>query len=99
MDIVGVRPAKTFNHEWHEGTRRKAIGVLQGWDTLMTLERLLECQPRRSHFQSRVRGRDCGCMAQESTNEKDNLRVEKLSLLVLTLCIVVLVYVLVARPF
>jgi hypothetical protein len=38
-------------------------------------------------------------MAQESTNEKDNLRVEKLSLLVLTLCIVVLVYVLVARPF
>ena len=52
MDIVGVRPAKTFNHEWHEGTRRKAIGVLQGWDTLMTLERLLECQPRRSHFQS-----------------------------------------------
>jgi hypothetical protein len=38
-------------------------------------------------------------MAQESTNEKDNFRVEKLSLLVLTLCIVVLVYVLVARPF
>jgi hypothetical protein len=38
-------------------------------------------------------------MAQESTNEKDSLRVEKLSLLVLTLCIVVLVYVLVARPF
>jgi len=38
-------------------------------------------------------------MAQESTNRKDNLRVEKLSLLVLTLCIVVLVYVLVARPF
>jgi hypothetical protein len=38
-------------------------------------------------------------MAQESTNGKDNLRVEKLSLLVLTLCIVVLVYVLAARPF
>jgi hypothetical protein len=38
-------------------------------------------------------------MAQESTNRKDSLRVEKLSLLVLTLCIVVLVYVLVARPF
>ena len=49
MDIVGVRPAKTFNHE---GTRRKAVGLLQGWDTLMTLEGLLECQPRRSHFQS-----------------------------------------------
>jgi hypothetical protein len=38
-------------------------------------------------------------MAQESTNGKDSLRVEKLSLLVLTLCIVVLIYVLVARPF
>ena len=72
----------------------------QRWDTLrVTLERLLVCQPRRSHFQSSVRGRDCGCMAQESTNGKDNLRVEKLSLLVLTLCIVVLVYVLAARPF
>jgi hypothetical protein len=30
---------------------------------------------------------------------KDNLKVEKLSLLLLTLCVVVLVYVLVARPF
>jgi hypothetical protein len=30
---------------------------------------------------------------------KDNLKVEKLSLLVLTLCIVVLVYLLVFRPF
>jgi hypothetical protein len=39
------------------------------------------------------------CVAHESTNGKDSLRVEKLSLLVLTLCIVVLVYVLVARPF
>jgi len=38
-------------------------------------------------------------MAQESTKGKDTLRVEKLSLLVLTFCIVVLVYVLVARPF
>jgi hypothetical protein len=38
-------------------------------------------------------------MAQEITKGKDSLRVEKLSLLVLTLCIVVLVYVLVARPF
>jgi hypothetical protein len=38
-------------------------------------------------------------MAPESANGKDSLRVEKLSLLVLTLCIVVLVYVLVARPF
>lgn len=38
-------------------------------------------------------------MAQESTKGKDSLRVEKLSFLLLTLCIVVLVYVLVARPF
>lgn len=38
-------------------------------------------------------------MAQETTKGKDSLRVEKLSFLVLTLCIVVLVYVLVARPF
>jgi hypothetical protein len=40
-------------------------------------------------------------MADESNagTKKDNLKVEKLSLLVLTLCVVVLVYVLVARPF
>ncbi len=38
-------------------------------------------------------------MAAESTPRKDSLRVEKLSLLVLTLCIVVLVYLVVFRPF
>jgi len=38
-------------------------------------------------------------MAAESNNRKDSLRVEKLSYLVLTLCVVVLVYVLVAKPF
>ena len=65
----------------------------------MTLERLLACQPRWGHFQERVHGGDWACMAQESTHGKDSLRVEKLSLLVLSLCIVVLVYVLVARPF
>ncbi len=65
----------------------------------MTLERLLACQPRWGHFQERVRGGEWVCMAQESTNGKDSLRVEKLSLLVLSLCIVVLLYVLVARPF
>jgi hypothetical protein len=37
-------------------------------------------------------------MAVHSTR-KDNLKVEKLSFLVLTLCIVVLIYVLVFRPF
>lgn len=38
-------------------------------------------------------------MADETTKKKDSLRVEKLSLLILSLCIVVLVYVLVAKPF
>ena len=38
-------------------------------------------------------------MAEDSTRSKDTLKVEKLSLLVLTLCIVVLVYLLVERPF
>jgi hypothetical protein len=37
-------------------------------------------------------------MATEPTTRKDTLKVEKLSLLVLALCMVVLVYVLV-RPF
>lgn len=38
-------------------------------------------------------------MAATSPTRKDTLKVEKLSLLVLTLCIVVLVYLLVNRPF
>jgi len=38
-------------------------------------------------------------MNDESKPRKDTLKVEKFSLLILTLCIVVLVYVLVARPF
>ncbi len=37
-------------------------------------------------------------MADGSTVKKDTMKVEKLSLLILTLCIVVLVYVL-TRPF
>ena len=40
-----------------------------------------------------------GGMAADSTKRKDTMKVEKVSLLVLTVCIVVLVYVLVARPF
>ena len=40
-----------------------------------------------------------GVMKAESKNGKDSLKVEKWSLLVLSLCIVALVYVLVARPF
>jgi hypothetical protein len=38
-------------------------------------------------------------MAEQSTTRKDTMKVEKVSLLVLTLCVVVLVYVLVAHPF
>jgi hypothetical protein len=38
-------------------------------------------------------------MAEQQTTKKDTMRVEKVSLLVLTLCIVVLVYVLVVKPF
>jgi hypothetical protein len=38
-------------------------------------------------------------MGSESKTRKDTLKVEKLSLLVLALCIVALVYVIVARPF
>jgi len=38
-------------------------------------------------------------MEAESTTRKDTLKVEKLSLLVLTLCVAVLVYVLVLKPF
>jgi hypothetical protein len=38
-------------------------------------------------------------MNPESKSGKDTLKVEKVSLLVLTLCIAVLVYLLVARPF
>jgi hypothetical protein len=38
-------------------------------------------------------------MTAESKPRKDTLKVEKFSLLILTLCVVVLVYILVARPF
>ncbi len=38
-------------------------------------------------------------MEAESNPRKDSMKVEKLSLLLLTLCVVVLVYVLVVHPF
>lgn len=38
-------------------------------------------------------------MNTESKPHKDTLKVEKFSLLILTLCVVILVYILVARPF
>jgi hypothetical protein len=50
-------------------------------------------------FSNRPSYRKLLSMAAESNNRKDSLRVEKLSYLVLTLCVVVLVYVLVAKPF
>jgi len=38
-------------------------------------------------------------MSTDSTKRKDTLKVEKVSLLILTLCVIALVYVLVVRPF
>jgi hypothetical protein len=38
-------------------------------------------------------------MTTESTPRKDSMKIEKLSLLILTVCIAVLVYLLVIRPF
>jgi hypothetical protein len=38
-------------------------------------------------------------MTTESTPRKDSMKVEKVSLFILSLCIAVLVYLLVARPF
>jgi hypothetical protein len=38
-------------------------------------------------------------MAAESETRKDTMKVEKLSILVLTLCVVVLVYLVIFRPF
>ncbi len=38
-------------------------------------------------------------MAAESNTRKDSLKVEKVSILVLALCIAVLVYILVRHPF
>ena len=38
-------------------------------------------------------------MANETTKKKDTMKAEKVLLLVLALCIVVIVYVLVAKPF
>jgi hypothetical protein len=63
---------------------------------------LPSCPPRERHFQVALPVGKCfQTMAAESNTSanKDNLKVEKLSLLVLTLCIAVLVYLLVARPF
>jgi len=42
---------------------------------------------------------ETGSMASDSSPRKDTLKVEKLSLLILTLCVVVLVGLLVFKPF
>ena len=55
--------------------------------------------PTVEPFSNRRSCRKLHTMAAESTNRKDSLRVEKLSYLVLTLCVAVLVYVLVVKPF
>jgi len=40
-----------------------------------------------------------GTMSDDSTTRKDSLKVEKVSLLILTLCVLVLVSLLVFKPF
>jgi hypothetical protein len=50
-------------------------------------------------FSKRRLYRKLHTMEAESNARKDSLKVEKFSLLLLTLCVVVLVYVLVAHPF
>ena len=70
------------------------MGVAQ-----QTLGTLLECHHGRAIFKPAFFLETGNTMAAESTTRKDNLKVEKLSLIVLTLCIAVLVYLLVCRPF
>ena len=53
--------------------------------------------PRSSHYQNAFFVGNWNYMGTESTTRKDNFKFEKLSLLVLTLCVVVLVYLLVYR--
>ncbi len=55
--------------------------------------------PTVEPFSKPVSCRKLLSMAAETNQRKDSLRVEKLSYLLLTLCVVVLVYVLVAKPF
>lgn len=50
-------------------------------------------------FSIRRSWRKLHLMEAESNPRKDSMKVEKLSLLLLTLCVVVLVYVLVVHPF
>lgn len=71
--------------------------------SLILQVKLWLCYPRASHigaiFRQPVLEETGVVMASETTSKKDTMKVEKFSLLVLTLCIVILVYVLVARPF
>jgi len=71
--------------------------------TLKTIGKLWLCYRSASHggaiFNETIVLETDLVMADETTNKKDSLKVEKLSLLILSVCIVVLVYVLVAKPF
>ena len=58
---------------------------------------LLACHPRRAIFNRAELGQTGVVMASETTKQKDTMKVEKLSFLVLGLCIVMLVYVLVGN--
>lgn len=65
-----------------------------------TLDRLPTCHHRSSHSQNgSFAGNWNHTMATESPTHRDSLRTEKLSLLVLALCVVVLVGLLVFQPF
>jgi hypothetical protein len=55
--------------------------------------------PTVEPFSKRASCRKLLSMAGETNQRKDSLKVEKLTYLLLTLCVVVLVYVLVAKPF
>ena len=72
---------------------------LTGNSAPQTLGTLPLCHPLRSHSQTVALRRNYPIMTTESTPRKDSMKVEKVSLFILSLCIAVLVYLLVARPF
>jgi hypothetical protein len=65
----------------------------------MTFDTLPPCHHSRAIIKPSLFAGNWNTMAAESNQRKDSLKVEKLSLLILTLCIVVLVALLVFRPF
>jgi hypothetical protein len=69
------------------------------WDHVQYFGHVTAVPATVGPFSNRASPLETRGMAEDSTRRKDTLKVEKLSLLVLTLCIVVLVYLLVERPF